>query len=147
MHLGLNLFFALVVIGHAAAAFKHHFVDKDDVLTESIHKAGFASQMEGNLTVVLDCNLTPDLVTEGYQREVVSKLQTMRKDAEYDVTDRITVTYTADAELSAAIEAGKPFIAQSVLAETLVAGEPVQGAYTQAWEINDKQATLSIQKA
>ena len=84
-------------------------LEKDDVLTEAVHKPGFASQMDGLLTVVLDCNLTPELIAEGYQREVVSKLQTMRKDADFDVTDRIVVTYEADKALQAAIEAGKAF--------------------------------------
>ena len=120
---------------------------KDDVLTESVHKPGFASQMDGDVTVVLDCNLTPALVQEGYQREVISKLQTMRKDAEYAVTDRIAVTYSTDAELAAAIEAGKAFIMQSVLATSLAAGKPVEGAYTQEWDVNGKPATLSIRKA
>ena len=118
----------------------------EDVLTEAIHKPGFASQVDGALTVVLDCNLTPALVAEGYQREVVSKLQTMRKDADFDVTDRILVTYAADAELTAAIEAGKAFIMQSVLAQTMVAGAPAEGWVAQEWDVNDKTATLAIKK-
>ncbi len=122
-------------------------LEKDDVLTEAIHKPGFASQVEGELTVVLDCNLTPALVAEGYQREVVSKLQTMRKEAEFDVTDRIAVIYQADAELAKAIEAGKDFIAQSVLATSFAQGAPESGATTQAWDINDQKAVLSIRKA
>ncbi|MEA5145834.1 MAG: DUF5915 domain-containing protein, partial [Candidatus Limiplasma sp.] len=122
-------------------------LEKDDVLTEAIHKPGFASQVEGELTVVLDCNLTPALVAEGYQREVDSKLQTLRKEAEFDVTDRIAVTYQADAELVEAIEAGKDFIAQSVLATSFAQGAPESGATTQAWDINDQKAVLSIRKA
>ncbi len=122
-------------------------LEKDDVLTEAIHKAGFASQIDGELTVVLDCNLTPELVAEGYQREVVSKLQTMRKEAEFDVTDRILVTYSADGELSAAIEAGKAFIMQSVLALSLEAKAAPEDAAAQEWEINDKKALLSVKKA
>jgi isoleucyl-tRNA synthetase len=120
---------------------------KEDVLTEPVHKPGFASQVDGGLTVVLDCNLTPELVAEGYQREIVSKLQTMRKDADFDVTDRVAVTYLADAELTAAIEAGRAFIMQNVLATSLTAGEPAQCATAQEWEINDKKATLSVQKS
>jgi isoleucyl-tRNA synthetase len=122
-------------------------LEKDDVLTEAIHKPGFASQIDGELTVVLDCNLTPELVAEGYQREVVSKLQTMRKEAEFDVTDRILVTYAADGELSAAIEAGKAFIMQSVLALSLEAKAAPEDATVQEWEINDKKALLSVKKA
>ena len=66
---------------------------KDDVLTEATQKPGFSAQMEGEVTVVLDCNLTPELIAEGYQREMVSKLQNMRKDAGFEVSDRIEVTY------------------------------------------------------
>ncbi|HPS81101.1 MAG TPA: DUF5915 domain-containing protein, partial [Candidatus Limiplasma sp.] len=76
-----------------------------------------------------------------------SKLQTMRKDADFAVTDRITVTYAADAELSRVIEAGKPFMMQSVLALSMEPADAAEGAYTQTWEINDKTAVLSIQRA
>ena len=122
-------------------------LSQDDVLTEAVHKPGFASQMEGELTVVLDCNLTPELIAEGYQRELISKLQTMRKDADFAVTDRINVLYQADSELSAAVESGKAFIAQSVLALSLEAGAPGEGWAAQEWDINDKKAMLSIRKA
>ncbi len=117
---------------------------EDDVLTEAVHKPGFASQTEGELTVVLDCNLPPALVAEGYQREVISKLQTMRKEADFAVTDRIAVIYQADAELAAAIEAGEALIRQSVLAPTLAAGDPGEGA--QEWDINGHTARLSIRR-
>ncbi|MFH1512073.1 MAG: class I tRNA ligase family protein, partial [Bacillota bacterium] len=121
-------------------------LEKDDVLTKAVQKAGFAAQIDGGLTVVLDCNLTPELIAEGYQREVISKLQTMRKEADFDVTDRILVSYQADAELSTAIESGKSFIMQSVLAKEL--DTAVHESYTvQEWDINGKTATLGIKKA
>jgi isoleucyl-tRNA synthetase len=119
----------------------------DDVLSESVHKPGFASQEDNGLTVVLDCNLTPELIAEGYQREVVSKLQTMRKDAGFAVTDRIEVAYRADAEVAAAVETGKAFIMQSVLAVALDAREPEADAVTQEWDVNGRTAVLSVRKA
>ncbi len=122
-------------------------LDKDDVLTEATQKPGFAAQTERELTVVLDCNLTPDLIVEGYQREVVSKLQTMRKDMGLDVTDRIRVTCEADGELSEAIAAGRAFIMQSVLAAELTQGPAPAGAESKEWDINGKTATLSVVKA
>ena len=122
-------------------------LQKDDVLTEATQKPGFAAQMDGGVTVVLDCNLTPELIAEGYQRELVSKLQTMRKEAGYEVSDRITVRYQADAELSAAIEAGRAFIMQSVLATDMRAGKPEPSDVTKDWDLNGKPATLSIHKA
>ncbi|MDD3336448.1 MAG: isoleucine--tRNA ligase [Eubacteriales bacterium] len=120
---------------------------KDDVLTESVHKAGFASQMDGDLTVVLDCNLTPELVLEGFQREVVSKLQTMRKDAGFEVSDRIAVCYEADDELSAALENGRDFIMTSVLATSLTKGPAQSGMEAKEWDINGKKAVLAVRKA
>jgi len=122
-------------------------LSKDDVLAEATQKPGFAAQSDGDVTVVFDCNLTPELIAEGYQREVVSKLQTMRKEADFEVSDRITVTYQADEELTAAIEAGKNFIMQSVLAESVEKAEAANGAIAKEWNINGKKATLAICKA
>ena len=120
---------------------------KDDVLTEATQKPGFSAQMEGEVTVVLDCNLTPELIAEGYQREMVSKLQNMRKDAGFEVSDRIDVTYEAGDELAAAIEAGRDFIMQSVLATTFARGAAPEGAVSQEWDLNGKKAVLSVRKA
>ena len=116
---------------------------KDDVLTEATQKPGFAAQTDDKVTVVLDCNLTAELIAEGFQREVVSKLQNMRKDAGFDVSDRIEVLYQTDDELAAAIEAGRDFISRSVLAVKL---ERADNDGTQ-WNINGKNATLSVKKA
>ena len=120
---------------------------KDDVLTEATQKPGFSAQMEGEVTVVLDCNLTPELIAEGYQREMVSKLQNMRKDAGFEVSDRIEVTYEAGDELAAAIEAGRDFIMQSVLATTFARSAAPEGAVSQEWDLNGKKAVLSVRKA
>ncbi|MDY2871064.1 MAG: isoleucine--tRNA ligase, partial [Eubacteriales bacterium] len=89
---------------------------KDDVLTRPMQKEGFVAQMDGDMTVVLDANLTPELIEEGYVRELISKIQTMRKDADFDVTDRIAVTIEADDKLSAIAEKGAEDIKRGVLA-------------------------------
>ena len=122
-------------------------LSRDDVLTEATQKPGFAAQMEGEVTVVLDCNLTPELIAEGYQREMVSKLQNMRKDAGFEVSDRIEVTYEAGDELAAAIEAGRDFIMQSVLATAFARGAAPEGAVSQEWDLNGKKAVLSVRRA
>ena len=122
-------------------------LSKDDVLTEATQKPGFSAQMEGEVTVVVDCNLTPELIAEGYQREMISKLQNMRKDAGFEVSDRIEVTYEAGDELAAAIEAGRDFIMQSVLATTFARGAAPEGAVSQDWDLNGKKAVLSVRKA
>ena len=122
-------------------------LSRDDVLTEATQKPGFSAQMEGDVTVVLDCNLTPELIAEGYQREMVSKLQNMRKDAGFEVSDRIEVTYEAGDELAAAIEAGRDFIMQSVLATSFARGAAPEGAVSQEWDLNGKKAVLSVRRA
>ncbi len=119
-------------------------LSKDDVLTEATQKPGFAAQMEGEVTVVVDCNLTPELIAEGYQREMVSKLQNMRKDAGFEVSDRIHVRYQAADELSQALEEGRAFIMQSVLAQSLTREESLEG---KRWDINGQEAVLDIAKA
>ena len=119
-------------------------LSRDDVLTEATQKPGFAAQMEGEVTVVVDCNLTPELIAEGYQREMVSKLQNMRKDAGFEVSDRIHVRYQAADELSQALEEGRAFIMQSVLAQSLTREESLEG---KRWDINGQEAVLDIAKA
>ncbi|MDD3880851.1 MAG: isoleucine--tRNA ligase [Eubacteriales bacterium] len=121
-------------------------LEKNDVLTEPMQKEGFVAQTDASVTVVLDTNLTPELIREGYAREVVSKLQTMRKEAGFDVSDRINVWYTAGAEVSGAVEALKDTITSGVLALSMTAGEPDEGAVVKEWDINGKPATLCVKQ-
>ncbi|MBR2662506.1 MAG: isoleucine--tRNA ligase, partial [Clostridia bacterium] len=120
---------------------------KDDVLTSPMQKPGFTSQMDRGVTVVLDTNLSEDLIREGYAREVISKIQTMRKEAGFEVTDRIGIRYTADGELSASIEAGADMIKNGTLALTLESGATGDGWYAKEWDINGKKAVLAVKKA
>ena len=119
---------------------------KDDVLTEPAQKPGFMAMEDKGVTVVLDTNLTEDLIREGYAREVVSKLQTMRKDAGFEVTDRIHVTYEGDDELAAAVEAFGEMITRTTLALSLKRGDAEDGAVSREWDINGKKAVLSVRK-
>jgi isoleucyl-tRNA synthetase len=122
-------------------------LEKDDVLTEPMQKPGFMALTERDVTVVLDTNLTPELIQEGFVREVISKLQTMRKDADFDVTDRIEVTYQAGEKLTAAIESGRAMIQNGVLATSLTAGDPKADAIAKEWDINGETAVLSVKRA
>ena len=117
---------------------------KDDVLTRPMQKEGFVAQMDGDMTVVLDANLTPELIEEGYVRELISKIQTMRKDADFDVTDRIAVTIEADDKLSAIAEKGAEDIMRGVLALSVTAGAPGEGAVSQEWNINGEKAVIGV---
>ena len=119
-------------------------LNKDDVLTKPMQKEGFVAESEGEMTVVIDTNLTEELINEGYVREVISKLQNMRKDAGFEVVDRIKVTYTASEKLTAVIEAGKDEIMKAVLAVELVPG--AEGELVRDWNINGEKATLGVSR-
>ena len=122
-------------------------LSKDDVLTESMQKTGFMAQSEGSVTVALDTNLTDELIAEGYAREVISKLQTMRKDHGLDVTDRILVTWQGSEKLASALSVHSEMIKNSVLALSFENAAAAENAYTQEWDINGEKATLAICKA
>ena len=96
------------------------------------------------MTVVLDTNLTEELIREGYAREVISKLQTMRKDAGFEVTDRIHVAFEADDELAAVLESYADMICKATLTTDIARRSAAEGEVSKAWDINGKQAVLSI---
>ncbi len=118
----------------------------DDVLIEVVRKEGLVSQEGRGVNVGILTELTPDLIREGYAREVISKLQTMRKDAGFDVTDRIHAAYEADEELSHALEVFSAMVSGVVLARTLTPGKGPENAYAQEWDINGKKAVLAVWK-
>ena len=117
-----------------------------DVLTEPTQKPGFMAQQDRGVTVVLDTNLTQDLIDEGYAREIISKVQTMRKEAGYDVTDRIQVRCQCGGKLAAALDMGRDMIMRGVLALSLTREAPAQGWITKEWDINGEKATIAIRK-
>ena len=117
---------------------------EDDLLISTESKEGFVSASENGQTVVLDVNLTPELIDEGYVREIVSKIQTMRKEADFVVTDRITLYYVADGELGRVMKEYSGRIAKSVLAEKVVSGQAK--GYEKEWDINGEVITLGVEK-
>ncbi len=120
---------------------------KDDVLTAPMQKPGFVAQEDRGVMVVLDTNLTEALIQEGYVREVISKIQTMRKDAGFEVTDRIDVRYTCGEKLADAIASGLDMIKNGTLALTVEAGEADDSYTAQEWKINDQKAVISVRVA
>ncbi|MCR5567073.1 MAG: isoleucine--tRNA ligase [Clostridiales bacterium] len=120
---------------------------KDDVLTEPMNKPGFIAAEDRGVTVVLDTNLSEELIREGYAREVISKVQTMRKDAGFEVTDRISLYYEGDDELAAALDAFSGMIGRTTLATSIARGNAPEGFVSQQWDINGKKAELGIAKA
>ena len=124
----------------------HVVLEKDDVLAEAAQKPGFAVQQDRGVTVALDTSLTPELIEEGFVREVISKIQTMRREAGFDVTDRIHVLYQAGEKLSRAVEAGEAMILSGVLGLTLHKG-PAEGYLAKEWDINGEKAILGVKRA
>ncbi len=122
-------------------------LSKEDVLVEAVKKEGFTSQVDGKLTVVLETTLTPELIREGYAREVISKLQNMRKDAGFDVTDRVTVTAQGDEAVIDAMKAYQAMIEKGTLAVSVAYEAAPADAFRQETDINGKAATLSVRKA
>lgn len=124
---------------------------KEDVLIETARKEGFVTEEDNLATVVLDTNLTPELLEEGYVRELVSKIQTMRKEAGFEVTDHILVYADGASQKTTDIFAKfREALAGEVLAKEVKAGEPLDelnGFYVKEWNINGEQVTLAVKKA
>lgn len=119
-------------------------LSKDDVLTSPMQKSGFVAQEDKGVTVVLDTNLTPELIAEGYVREVVSKVQTMRKESDFDVTDRVDVRYECSDVLASAIESGVDMLKRGTLAE-VVERAPMDDTFiVRDWSINGQDCKLGV---
>lgn len=114
---------------------------KDDVLITVLNKEGYSVQSGGGITVILDVTLTPGLIEEGYMREIVSKVQTMRKDSGFEVTDHIALYYDGDAEIEAVIEKYKDEIAGDVLADRVEKKSDLEKR-----DVNGKQVGLGVVK-
>jgi len=119
----------------------------DDVLAETVQKEGYAVSTDKGITVVLDIQLTPELIEEGTVRELISKLQNMRKDAGFEVIDRIYAGYgNSSAGLVDVITNNKDTISTEILADKLEESAPIEGSYTKAWDINGENIQLWVCK-
>ena len=103
---------------------------------------------EDNLGVGLDIHLSEELILEGNAREIVNRIQSMRKEAELAVTDRIRLSVQGDAEVMAAVEQHRGYVCKETLALDLITDDlPAQALLQRAWDINDHEAVIAIQKA
>ena len=119
-------------------------LSKDDVLIETAQIEGFVSESDRDLTVVLDTNLTPELLKEGMIREIVSKVQTMRKEAGFEVMDHITLSQEGNAVIASLLTENQNEIGREVLADEIVTGQ-AQG-YVKEWNINGETTILGVEK-
>ena len=119
-------------------------LSKEDLLIDVSQKEGYVSQEDNRMTVVLDTNLTDELVEEGFVYEIISKIQTMRKDAGFEVMDHIRVSLSGNDRLSAIAERNRDAICTKVLADgfTKEAGYAV----SREWNVNGENVVISIEK-
>ncbi len=115
-----------------------------DLLIEMTQMPGYVTENAGDITVVLDSNLTEELIEEGYVRELISKIQTMRKEAGFEVTDHIAVAYAGSEKIAGMITKYAAEIQGSVLADRIT--DSVMDGYTKDWDINGEQVTLTVQR-
>ena len=118
-------------------------LSEDDVLIENSQAEGFAAESDKNITVVLDTVLSEELIEEGFVRELISKIQTMRKDAGFEVLDRIKVFYSENAKIREIFDRNKDEIKSDVLACEITQGT---GEFSKEWNINGEKVTLSVEK-
>jgi isoleucyl-tRNA synthetase len=118
---------------------------KDDLLISEQAEPGYVTNTNGNVTVVMDTNLTPELLEEGFVRELISKIQTMRKEAGFEVMDRISVGFTGNDKIKEIFTANKETISHEVLADSIEEGELSFG-YTKEWNINGEKVSLTVKK-
>ena len=117
---------------------------KDDLLIDMAQKEGYVSQEDNRMTVVLDTNLTPELVEEGFVYEIISKIQTMRKESGFEVTDHIRVSINGNDKLSEIAQKNKEAISGKVLADELTSG--MEYGVSKEWNINGENAVIAVER-
>lgn len=117
---------------------------EEDLLITMTQAEGFVTESDNAFTVVMDTKLTPELIDEGFVRELISKLQTMRKEAGFEVTDHIEVSYAAEDRVCGIFEKFGSEIMADVLAERLTC-DALSG-YQKEWSINGERVTLAVKK-
>ena len=119
-------------------------LSEEDLLIEMVKQEGFVTEADSDFTVVLDTNLTEELLEEGFIREIISKVQSMRKEAGFEVMDQITISYEANEKVKELISKNESTVMNDVLATGIVAGEAA--GFTKEWNINGEKVTLGVKK-
>ena len=117
---------------------------EEDLLIETAQTEGYVSESDGETSVVLDTNLTPELIEEGFVREIISKIQTMRKEAGFEVMDKIKVYAHGNDKIQEVMKAHEDEIKSEVLADEMVLGET--DGYVKEWNINKETVTMGVKK-
>ena len=117
---------------------------EEDLLIETAQTEGYVSESDGETSVVLDTNLTPELIEEGFVREIISKIQTMRKEAGFEVMDKITVYADGNDKIQEVMKAHEDEIKSEVLADEMVLGQT--DGYVKEWNINKEAVNMGVKK-
>ena len=117
---------------------------EEDLLIETAQTEGYVSESDGETSVVLDTNLTPELIEEGFVREIISKIQTMRKEAGFEVMDKIVVYAYGNDKIQDVMKAHEDEIKSEVLADEMVLGQT--DGYVKEWNINKEAVTMGVKK-
>ena len=119
-------------------------LEKADLLIEMTQMEGYVANSDKGITVVMDTNLTPELIEEGFVREIVSKIQTMRKDVGFEVMDRIKVYVSGNDRIADLMQRNAEQVKSVVLADDIIASE-AEG-FVKEWNINGENVTLGVEK-
>ena len=119
-------------------------LEKDDLLIEMTRLPGYESLSEGGVTVVLDTNLTEELLEEGMVNELVSKVQNMRKDSGFEVTDHIRLSIAGNDRVAEILKKNEAAVAADVLADAVCYGSVAENA--KEWNLNGEKVSLSVER-
>ena len=119
-------------------------LSEEDLLITMTQMEGYVTEGDNTVTVVLDTNLTPELVEEGFVYEIISKIQTMRKESGFEVTDHIRVSINGNDRLSEIARKNKDAISGKVLADELTSG--AEYAVSKEWNINGENAVIAVER-
>ena len=120
-------------------------LSEEDLLIDMAQTEGFVSDGDNTITVVLDTKLTPELIEEGFVREIISKVQTMRKEADFQVTDKIVISCKGNEKIEQLIKANADQIKTEVLAVDVKFDEA--NGYVKDWSINGENVTMGVERA
>ena len=119
-------------------------LSEEDLLIDMAQTEGYVSDGDNEITVVLDTKLTPELIEEGYIREIISKIQTMRKEADFEVMDKIVIYCRGNDRIAELLTSHKDTIQSEVLALDVKIGETK--GYVKDWNINGEEVTLGVER-
>ena len=117
---------------------------EEDLLIDISQKEGYVTEADNTVTVVLDTNLTEELIEEGFVYEVISKIQTMRKDSGFEVMDHIKVYISGNDRIAAVVEENEKSIGEKVLADTFA--YTAGGTHTKDWNVNGENVTIGVER-